>query len=101
FAATTFRPLATWHPCGVKIVCFTPVTLGSAAPQSRRVPCSRAPIPDLLPGAGRWERPGHARLAVRGPELTAVRLGEFLCQWSRTAALAQITGVADFPGATG
>ena len=39
-------------------------------------------------GAGRRGRPGYARFAVRGPELTAVRLGEFLYERLRTAALA-------------
>ena len=65
----------------------TPVTLGKAAPQSARVPCSRVSIPDLSLG-GAPSTAGRARLAVRGPELTAVRMGGLLCEWSRTAALA-------------
>src|SRR3984893_13853733 len=70
------------------------------APQPPRAPCSRAPIPDLLLGR-RQGRPGRARLAVRGPELTAARMGEFRSEWSGMPADAEITPFAQLPQATG
>jgi len=74
--------------------------LTSPALQSPQAPCSRAPIPDLLLGR-RQGRPGRARLAVRGPELTAARMGEFRSEWSGMPADAEITPFAQLPQATG
>jgi hypothetical protein len=71
-----------------------------SAPQSPRAPRSRAPIPDLLLGR-RQGRPGRARLAVRGPELTAARMGKLRSKWSGMPALAEIAGLAKLTGPSG
>jgi hypothetical protein len=63
-------------------------------------PAARHPLPDLLLGR-RQERPGRARLAVRGPELTVGRMGVLRSDGSRIPALAQIARIAQPPGASG
>jgi hypothetical protein len=62
----------------------------TCAPQSPGAPCSRAPMPDLLLGAGRRERPAVPGLPSGDPSRLRRELGELRPERLGMAARAKI-----------